>query len=139
MIDKKQLLVLRRWKNTESLPEVRLGEPPWNNCGIVVCGDRRNVLGVWQNPEKKDPFTYHIGIYSTATGEKAGELDATSWPSTAQVCGNFLVCYFPTRVFVMNLTTGKEVWSQLLKDFTYHGPYPPSARPPTRPQAQEEP
>ncbi|HJT24574.1 MAG TPA: hypothetical protein VJ873_08350, partial [bacterium] len=140
MINGKDLLVLRRWNGTDSLPEVRLGEPPWNSCGVVVCGDRRNVLGVWQVPEKKDPFLYHLNIFSTATGEKTAEVNATSWPSTAQLCGNYLVGYFPNRVFAINITTGKEVWSQLIKDLMYHGPYPPSAapgRPITKPEETE--
>ena len=131
-------LVLRRWRSSESLPQVSLGNPPWNSCGVVVCGDHRNVLGVYQNQGKTDPFTYHIGVYDAATGGKMAEVDATSWPSAAQLYGNHLVCYFPNRVFVMNISTGKELWSRPVKDLTYRGPYPPSARPPEVPERPQE-
>jgi hypothetical protein len=140
MRDNQLHLILRRWKGSESLPEVGLGDPPWNSCGVLICGDRRNVLGAWQNPDKKDPFTYHIGLFSTVTGEKISEMDATSWPSSAQLCGNYLVCYFPTRVFVMDISKGKEVWTQPIKDLTYRGPYPPTAKSPmTKPKQPDEP
>jgi hypothetical protein len=134
MVKNQAQLILRRWRGSEALPDVKLGEPPWNSCGVVICGDRRHVLGVYQIPDKTNPFLYHIALYSTVTGEKKGEMDATSWPSVAQVCGNFLVCYFPWRVFVMDIKIGKEVWTKPVKDLTYRGPYPPSARPPIKPQ-----
>jgi hypothetical protein len=129
MVNNHPHLLLRRWKDAEALPEVSLGEPPWNSCGVVVCADHRYVLGVWQVPEKHDPFLYHVGVFSSSTGEKKAEVDAASWPSTAQVFGNVLVAYFPSRVFGIDLSTGKEIWTKTVKDLTYRGPYPPSAAP----------
>lgn len=129
MVSNHPHLLLRRWKDAETLPEVSLGEPPWNSCGVEVCADHRYVLGVWQVPETKDPFFYHVRVFSSSTGEKTAEVDATSWPTAAQVFGNVLVAYFPTRVFGIDLKTGKEIWTKTTKDLTYRGPYPPSAPP----------
>lgn len=156
-------LLLRRWKDGEPLPEVRLGEPPWNSCGVEVTADHKYALGVYQVPNqsqiklshmekwaedhpelepytgKNETFYYHVEVYSAASGEKRGEINATSWPSMAQICGNLMVSYFPSRVFVMDITTGKEVWSRPLKDLTYRGPYPPAANRPPAPSGPKDP
>ncbi len=130
-------LILRRWKGEETLPELKLADPPWNSCGIVISADQRNVLGVFQIPNKIDPFLYDVNIYSTENGKKISHLAAKSWPARAQLCGSKLVAYFPWRVFVLDIASGKEVWTKNVKDFTYRGPYPPAARPPISAQPEK--
>ena len=109
-------VLLQRWKGKESLPDVRL-----DLGGVVVCGDRQHFL--WLNT--KDRSTCYVGLYSTVTGEKIAGVNATSLPFAAQVCGNFLVCYtdykdnsglLGPRVFVMDITTGTEVWARSLRE-----------------------
>jgi hypothetical protein len=129
VVETKFQLLLRRWKGEEALPDTKLADPPWNSCGIVVSADRLNVLGVFQIPGKSDPFLYDVNLFSTLTGEKLAHTAAKSWPAAAQVCGKQLVCYFPWRVFVLDIASGKELWTKNVKDFTYRGPYPPAAHP----------
>ena len=126
-------LTLRRWRGSEALPEVRLGEPRSSSCGFVVSADRRHVLAVSQVPGNKRPILYHVEIRAAVTGEGIGEFDATRWPAVCQVCGSDLVAYSPWRVFAVRISTGREIWSRPVKDLSYRGPYPPMRRPSARP------
>jgi hypothetical protein len=85
-------------------------------------------LGVYQIPAKTNPFLYKLIILEAGSGEKVAELDATSWPTTVEVCGEMLVSYFPSRVFALNMRSGEEIWSRELMDLTYRGPYPPAMK-----------
>jgi len=125
-------LLLHRWKDGAPLPEISLGDPPWNSSGFQVTADRRHVLGVWQVPGAANPIRYHTEIYAATTGARVGVIEPTSWPVVSQLCGAILVAYVPSRVFAFELASGREVWSRTVKDLTYRGPYPPSARPPAK-------
>jgi hypothetical protein len=47
------------------------------------------------------------------------------------------VCYSPWRVFVLDIASGKELWTKNVKDYRYHGSYPPSAHPPINAQPEK--
>jgi hypothetical protein len=125
MTDNRFHMTLRRWKGAEALPEVRLPDPESNGCGIVVSADRQDVLGIFQVPGKASPFSYHVNLYSAAGGEKLAGFETTGWPADFQLCGNKLAAFYPFRVFVVDIRTGREIWSKPVRDMAYRGPTPP--------------
>jgi hypothetical protein len=84
-------------------------------------------VGVWQVPDKHDPFIYHVTLHDVVTGVRIAELDLKSWPISPIVCGSLLIASFPNRVFAADLKTGREIWSHDVADLRYNGPYPPAA------------
>ncbi len=122
-------IVLRRKRGEETLPDVVLCEPDVHDAFVdalvAVSADRRHVLGACQDSSTTPRYSYDIVVHSTVTGERVGHLISKGWPLSSVVWNGRLVYYFPERVDVGDLSTGRMLLERPLRDLSYRGEYPP--------------
>jgi hypothetical protein len=123
-------LLLRRWRGGNALPDVVVLGSAQNSDAISVSADRRNVLGIVQDPAATPRFHYNIVVFSTITGRLVGRLVSELYPAGFVVWGHRLIYFFPDRVAIGDLATAQPLYQWALRDLNYRGPYPPAVRRP---------
>jgi hypothetical protein len=122
-------LLMRRTRGGKALPDVVIARPPWNSCDLETSVDRRYVLGVYQIPGKQDPFLYDVTVYVAATGTRVGHIVTDASPATFVVWHNQLLSYFPNRVTMVDLASGRKRWDRSVRYLERYEPVPAGARP----------
>jgi len=112
-------LLLRRKRAGKPLPDVLVSKSPANDCNFAASLDWRHVLSACQIEGKRDPFMYAVTVHAAASGRKVGQITLDTSPATFLVWNNQLVYFFPWRVGMVDLRSGKKTFDRLTRDISY--------------------
>jgi hypothetical protein len=138
-----QLAALKRWDAHTGAPlaDIELG---FGYASFAISADESSFLFVKGAGSSTGIQEYSWEIYTIANGARMAQLELPVSASPFCVQRSVLVLQSdpynrrvngqwvqePLAIRALDIKTGNEIWKRLLRDTSYHGPYPPHPQPP---------